>query len=206
MASLFAARTAGVVLAGGRSRRFGSDKAAAMLAGRPLLDWTLARLDGFCAEVAVAAPAESDAGELASALSRVLLTDAPGHPEGPLAGVAAGLVWAAARGFEVLATLPCDAPLVTDEVFDRLFAALEGAGGAYAVTADGPQGLVALWRTDQAETLLRRLAAGEHPPVREALAAADGRAVMFEDAALFRNLNTPEDLATAEAALARQPP
>ena len=195
-------RVAGLVLAGGRSRRFGRDKASVLLAGQTLLAWSLAALDGVCAEVAVSAPAKSQAGGLARSLGRTVLPDAPGHPSGPLAGIAAGLAWAGESRRAFLATLPCDAPLVTGAVLETLLAAAADAGGAFAVTADGPHGLVAAWRTDRAAALRRQLEAGEHPAVRHALAAAGARAVRFDDAGLFRNLNDPADLAEAEAALA----
>jgi molybdopterin-guanine dinucleotide biosynthesis protein A len=193
---------AGLALAGGRSRRFGRDKAGVLLADRSLLAWSLACLDGVCAEVAVSAPAKSQAARLARRLGRAVLPDAPGHPSGPLAGIAAGLAWASGAGREFLATLPCDAPLVTGVVLETLLAAAQDTGGAFAVTPDGPHSLVAVWRSDRAEGLRRQLDAGEHPAVRHALAAAGARPVMFQDAGLFRNLNAPEDLAAAEAALA----
>jgi molybdopterin-guanine dinucleotide biosynthesis protein A len=79
--------------------------------------------------------------------------------------------------------------------------AAAGDGGAYAVTADGPHALCAVWRIDRAGPLLARLAAGDHPPVREALEACGAKPVMFDDPSLFENANTPRDLARLEARL-----
>jgi len=186
---------AGLVLAGGRSSRFGADKATQLLSGRPLLAWSLAALDSVCAEVAVSATPGGDAAVLAGALGRTVMADDPRHEAGPLAGVAAGLAWAANAGFSYLATLPCDTPLVGPAIMQRLAT----AAPAYAVTADGPQALVAIWPTSACEGLARTLAMGRHPSVRQALEACQARAALFEDARPFRNANTPADL----AALAR---
>ena len=60
---------AGLVIAGGRSRRFGRDKALALVGGRPLLAWSLAALREACAEVAINAEADSAAANLAATLA-----------------------------------------------------------------------------------------------------------------------------------------
>lgn len=190
------------MLAGGRSRRFTGDKASAVLGGRTLLEIALSTLDAIAAETAVAARRDSAAGRLAARLGSDVLEDSPSHPAGPLAGAAAGLAWARRRGFDWLATLPCDVPLVTPAVFERLLAEAAGAGGAYAASADGSHALISMWRVDKAEGLRRRLEAGEHPAVREALAQAGARAVMFADTGLFRNINTRAELAAVEEVFA----
>jgi molybdopterin-guanine dinucleotide biosynthesis protein A len=186
---------AGLVLAGGRSSRFGADKATQLLGGRSLMAWSLAALDAVCAEVAVSAPLGSEAAALADAAGRTVLADDPRHEAGPLAGIAAGLAWAAGAGFGYLATLPCDTPMVGPEILQRLVA----VAPAYAVTADGPQALVAIWPTSAGAELARSLAMGRHPSVRQALQACQARPALFEDEGPFRNANTPADL----AALAR---
>ncbi|MDO9336877.1 MAG: aminoglycoside phosphotransferase family protein [Caulobacter sp.] len=180
---------AGLVLAGGRSRRFGWEKAAVVVDGRPLLDIALSGLAG-CGALAVNAPNDSEAARLAVARGLPLLPDAEGLPDGPLTGVLAGLDWAAARGAAWLATSPCD---LADPPVD-LVARLAAAGGsAYALAPDGRHPLSALWPVELAEplrTILRR----EHPPVRAVQDDAGFRAVLFERAASFANLNTPGGL------------
>ncbi len=199
------ARLAGLVLAGGRSSRFGGEKAVARLAGKPLLAWSLAALDAWCAPVAVSAAARSEAAALARSRGMAVLTDHPAHAQGPLAGVTAGLAWAAAGGLGALVTLPCDTPLVGPAEIEALIAALGAAPAAYAVSPEGPQGLCAIWRTRLAGDLAAALAGGAHPPVWDLLAKVGARAVPFEDPHPFANINRPEDLARLAAALVQNP-
>ncbi|HWA63044.1 MAG TPA: molybdenum cofactor guanylyltransferase [Caulobacteraceae bacterium] len=183
---------AGLVIAGGRSNRFGAEKAVQILNGRSLLEWAASALAGVCADVAVSARADSGAAGIAARLGLPLLTDDPAHPQGPLAGVAAGLAWAAARGASGLVTLACDTPGVTAAMLRRL---VEAGPAAHAATADGFQGLCALWPVSALPDLKAALDEGRHPSVRAALAAAGAAPVLFDDAEAFANLNSPEDLA-----------
>jgi molybdopterin-guanine dinucleotide biosynthesis protein A len=192
---------AGVVLAGGRSSRMGQDKAVQPLGGRPLLAWSLAALDATCVAVAVSAAPGGAAAALGVKLGRPILADHPDHVAGPLAGVAAGLAWARLRGFDLLFNLPCDTPLVRADHFAALFEGLSDHQAAFAVAGDAPQPLCALWRVDLRETLDGALAGGRHPSVRGFLADIGAAAVSFPDAAPFRNVNTPDDLAVLRRAL-----
>ena len=183
----------GLVLAGGRSRRFGSEKAVVRLGERTLLEWALNGLRGGCPELAVSAPAGSGAEALARDLGLTVLTDDPAHPDGPLAGVAAGLRWASNLGAAHLATLPCDTPHAPLDVVSRLHDAGGEAFAAYVETADGQHPLCALWSVDLLASLESELARG-HPPVRAFLGDVGAVAVPFGDAAAFLNVNAPGDL------------
>lgn len=87
-------KTLGAVLAGGRSSRFGSDKALAMLDGRTLLDHAVAALRPHCDAVVVVGRGE--------------IADWPRPDMGPLGGIAGALMEAADRGFDRLLTAPVD--------------------------------------------------------------------------------------------------
>lgn len=196
---------AGVVLAGGRSVRFGGEKAAAVLAGTPLLLWAARRLQRTCASVAVNTRPGTQAATLARAAALPVLHDAAGDAAGPLAGVKAGLGWARDLGASSLAVSPCDAPLLPDDLFERLTAAAAG-GAAMAETADGLQPLCAVWPVSALAALTVALAGGAHPPTWRMLDSIGARRVRFESAEAFANLNTREDLAALAARLEQNQP
>jgi molybdenum cofactor guanylyltransferase len=196
---------AGVVLAGGRSVRFGGEKAAAQLAGRPLLMWAAQRLKDSCAAVAVNARPGTEAEALAQAAGLPVLHDAPGDAAGPLAGIKVGLAWAQGLGAGSLAVSPCDAPLLPHDLFVRLIAAA-GAGAAMAETADGRQPLCAVWPVSALPTVVEALAGGAHPPTWRVLESLGAQRVHFERAEAFANLNTRADLAEIAARFERGMP
>jgi molybdopterin-guanine dinucleotide biosynthesis protein A len=198
------ASTAGLVLAGGRSRRFGGEKAAALLQGKPLLLWAAERLAADCAAVAVNARAGSQAELFARGLP--VLHDRPGDADGPLAGIRAGLAWAEGLGALRLAVSPCDAPRLPPDLFARLVAAAGPDGAAVAETPDGLQPLLAVWPVRALAEVEAALAGGAHPPTWRLLQDLGAARVRFDDAAAFANVNTPQDLAAVAAGLAARGP
>lgn len=190
----------GVVIAGGRSLRFGGEKAVAHFAGKPLLLWAVERLARVCSHVAVNARPDTEAAALTLAQGLELLHDAPGDPDGPLSGVKAGLGWAQRLGASTLAVSPCDAPLLPDDLHLRLVAAA-GTGAAMAVTVEGRQPLCAAWPVSALPTVAAALADGAHPPTWRMLEAVGAVQVHFDCPQAFANLNTREDLQRLEAGL-----
>lgn len=184
----------GLVVAGGRSLRFGGEKALAMLQGRPLLLWAAQRLQGSCSLVAVNARAGTGAEALAREQGFPVLHDAAGDAAGPLAGVRAGLAWAQARGARTLAVSPCDAPLLPQELLPRLLAAA-ATGAAVAETPEGLEPLCAVWPVSALPAVTAALAHGAHPPTWRVLESLHAAHVRFDDVAAFANVNTQAELA-----------
>src|SRR6185437_13867650 len=135
----------GVVIAGGRSVRFGGEKAVALLAGRPLLMWAVQRLQRSCAVVAVNARPGTEAEALARAENMPVLHDVAGDAAGPLSGVKVGLLWARELGARAIAVSPCDVPLLPDDLFARLIESAGSGGASMAETPEGHQPLCAVW-------------------------------------------------------------
>jgi molybdopterin-guanine dinucleotide biosynthesis protein A len=188
----------GLILAGGRSSRFGSEKAAAEIDGRPMLARIVATLQPNVAALAINAPPGRWASAFAVEHALPLLPGAPGDPDGPLSGVKAGLIWAAACGAELLVTTPCDTPFLPPDMVARLTQALtHRAGAAVACTDQGSQPLCAVWRRESLEAIQAALAGGEHPSIRKVLGALNTVEVHFDDPHAFDNINTPQDYARA---------
>lgn len=196
---------AGLVLAGGRSVRFGGEKAVALLEGRPLLAWAAERLRTVCASVGVNVRPGTEAEAMAKGLGLPTLHDVAGDALGPLAGVKVGLIWAEEQGARTLAVSPCDAPLLPDDLYARLLERAEG-GAAMAETRDGRQPLCALWPVAALPVVREALAGGAHPPTWQVLERLGARKVFFEHPEAFENVNTRDDLAAVEARRLRTRP
>ncbi len=94
--------TAYVVLAGGASRRFGSDKLAYEIDGRPLLAHTMAGLPDEAVIIMVGPERPTDRSVI------MVREDPPGG--GPTAGLVCGLAAALDAGADLIGVLPADAP------------------------------------------------------------------------------------------------
>jgi molybdopterin-guanine dinucleotide biosynthesis protein A len=187
------AQTLGVVIAGGRSVRFGGEKAVALLEGRPLLIRAVERLQTACERVVVNARPSTGAESLARRCGLEVLHDAPGDAAGPLAGVRGALERAHAVGAARIAVSPCDAPLLPDDLFARLLAAA-GDGAAMAETAEGRQPLCAVWPVTALPKVVEALEGGAHPPTWRLLLDVGAVVVRFDRADDFVNVNTRADL------------
>lgn len=135
----------GAILAGGESRRFGSDKAQATLGGAALLDHVAGALAPWVDELVVC-------GRDWPGLRNVPDRPAPGL--GPLGGLAAALHDAEARGFARVLTLPCDTPLVDPALIAALVAA-----GAPALVRDCP--VIGIWPAALAPALDAHIAGAD---------------------------------------------
>ena len=202
--------TLGLILNGGLARRMGrADKGLIALAGRPMLAHVLERLAPQCRALALSA--NGAPARFADFGLPVLADDPPGFA-GPLAGILAGLEFCA-RGAPPrvthLASLPADAPFAPVDFVARLHAARRAAGAEIAVAVSGGRAhpVAALWPVALAGELRRALEADglrkvEGFVARYRLAAAEWPSEPLDP---FFNVNTPEDLALAEAIM-REPP
>ncbi|HUG52555.1 MAG TPA: molybdenum cofactor guanylyltransferase [Vicinamibacteria bacterium] len=190
-----AAKAVGFVVAGGRSRRMGRDKALLGWGGATLLDQAIAKLAAVCDDVRVLSGLQrryTDRG-------RAVVVDAA--PEaGPLAGLAAALAAAAPRPALLLAV---DMPFVTPELLQHLVEGLDGWDAAVPVPEGRPEPLCAAYAPACLAPVQASLAAGE----RKMTSFWEGlrvRAFSTEDLSRFgapdrllRNLNDPSDYAAA---------
>ena len=165
----------GAVLAGGRSRRFGSDKAAALLDGRPLLDHVV---EALLPQVDAIVVCGRHHGSLPS------LVDRPVPDLGPLGGLNAALHHAAAHGFELVLTAGCDMPGFRSNVLATL------AGHQPAVLLG--QQIVGLWPAALAPRLDAYLASATDRSMRAWMRHVGAHEVPF--GSMMANVNSPADL------------
>ncbi|UZW54174.1 molybdenum cofactor guanylyltransferase [Sphingobium sp. JS3065] len=169
-------RLLGAVLAGGRSSRFGSDKALAMLDGRSLLDHAAAALGRHVEAVVVC-------GRQVPGMTG--LADRPEADMGPLGGLNAALHHAAAQGFDAVLTTGCDVPVYPDGLAEALI-------GKGAAILKGQQ-LAGFWPASLGTELDAHLAEENNRSIYGWLERVRARIVDRPEFAL-PNINRPEDL------------
>jgi molybdenum cofactor guanylyltransferase len=198
---------AGVVLAGGLSRRMGGgDKALRELGGKPLLRHAIERLSAQASPLAI--NSNGDAARFAC-FGLPVIPDATDDFAGPLAGILAGMRWAAeaAPHARFIVTAACDTPLFPADLVRQFLAAAGSAYPAIVLAKSGAQvhPVFGLWPIALAGNLAQALRAGTRK-VREWAGQHPHAIVEFpipslggEPADPFFNANTPEQLAQAEA-------
>ena len=112
-------RLLGVVLAGGQSRRFGSDKAMAIWQGKPLIEHVIDTLRPMVDDLVLVGRGHRGLMSIA---------DRPAPGMGPLGGLDAALHHAADHDFRRVLSVGCDTPLIPAELLHRL---REAKGAAY---------------------------------------------------------------------------
>ena len=178
----------GAVLCGGRSSRFGSDKALAPFRGSTVGERLVGALRGAGVDPIVAI-----GGRAGDQLGLPTVPDRrPG--DGPLGGLATALLYA--RTGRVL-VVPCDLPLLSTEHIARLLADVEGPGGPVVATVGGqPKISLSVWPTDEGRRILRLVDGGERR-FRAALDGTDWHGVEVPEAAVT-DADTPAELAKME--------
>ncbi len=196
---------AGVLLAGGLSKRMGGgDKCLLKLGGRTLLEHVIERARPQVS--ALVLNANGDPARFTSC-GLPVAADAVKGFAGPLAGVLTGLEWAArnAPGCRWVASFATDAPFLPTDMVARMVDALAAECAEMACAASGGRAhpVFGLWPVSLADALRRALVAEEIRKVdvwtaRYRLTQVDFPAEPIDP---FFNANRPADLKTAERLL-----
>ncbi|MFV1601276.1 molybdenum cofactor guanylyltransferase MobA [Phaeobacter sp. JH20_13] len=206
----------GIILAGGLATRMGGgDKGRLRIGGRSLISHVIDRLSPQVERIAL--NANGDPARFAD-LALPVIADSIDGFAGPLAGVLAGLDWAAAQGVESIVTVAADTPFFPKDLVQRLKESAAGqqyplvlattpksgeehlkSGGGGRVNRHPTFGL---WPVALRDDLRAALEGG----LRKVVLWTDrhgGQEALFEADPFdpFFNVNTPEDLARAEALL-----
>jgi molybdopterin-guanine dinucleotide biosynthesis protein A len=190
-------RFGAIVLAGGRSSRFGRDKLAELIDGRPLLHHAITAVQAVATDIVVVAPPDSS-----PVLPKgVSLAHDPVAFEGPLAGLAAGLA-ALDPAVDRVVVVAGDMPGLVSVVLQRLVDLVASGADASILGRDGdaPPLPVALRRQRAQPEVMRLLEDGERS-LRALAEALDAEVIpesvwRLDDptAATLRDIDAPEDL------------
>jgi molybdenum cofactor guanylyltransferase len=192
----------GLLLAGGLARRMGGgDKPMRQIAGRTILERVIARLQPQCEGLVL--NANGDPARFAR-FGLPVIPDTVADFPGPLAGILAGLDWAAANRAEVglILSAAADCPFLPHDLVARLRSALTENGAQLAVAASGGQShpVIGLWSVALRDEL-------RHALVVEDVRKIDRWTSRYKVATVawpaepidpFFNANTADDLADAE--------
>lgn len=182
----------GLVLAGGRGRRLGRDKALLEVGGEPLVVRAARRLEHVCERVFIASGDGRRLGELAWEQIADAVVDG-----GPLGGIVAGLERAAAP---LVAVVGVDLPHLNPAVLRRLAGEWRGEGAVVPLVSGRVHPLHGVYATDAAPRLRRLLVSGRRAVIA-ALSELGARIVGEEcwadldpDGSFVYNINRPTDL------------
>jgi molybdopterin-guanine dinucleotide biosynthesis protein A len=173
----------GAIIAGGRSRRFGSDKAEALFGGVKLIEHVIAGMAPQSHSLVICGRSMS---------GYECLKDRPREGLGPLGGLAAALQHARAKGFDAVLTSACDTPLVPSNLAERL------AGMEPAIVVGQP--LFGCWPSSLSVDLDEFLSCGCGRAMKDWALWTGARPVRLT--ATIANINTMDDLADLRSASA----
>ena len=201
--------TLGLILAGGLARRMGGgDKPLTRVAGKTILSRVIERMTPQCQRLIL--NANGDPARFADTGLPVIPDDVPDFA-GPLAGLLAGLDWAAVHAPEVayVASVPGDCPFLPRDLVTRLHQARAASGQPLACARSGEwrHPVVGVWpvalRADLRHALTKEdLRKIEIWTARHGIALADWPAEPVDP---FFNVNAPEDAAAADRLAVRYP-
>lgn len=179
-----------LILAGGKSRRMGRDKATLPAGATTLTEHIAARLAATVDETLVAAGHHDAIGTLETVADQV-----PGG--GPLRGMQAGLT---AANHPLVWVVACDLPDVQPALLAILAAAADGVDAVVPIVAGEPQGVCALYRRASVLPVVERLLQQGRHSVKSLLGEINVRYLpeaelrpVDPELRSFRNLNTPAD-------------
>ncbi len=190
----------GVVLAGGQGSRMNSqDKGLLLLADKPLVYWTIKRLQQQISTIVINANRSLDTYEK---LGYLVVSDSITGYLGPLAGMHAGMI--ATQSSEWTVFVPCDSPFFPSDLVQRLYDAViaKDADIAVACTGGYPQPVFLLARTSLANQLADFIQ--QQQKIMLWCRQHKWTEVDFLDKQCFDNINTPDDLKAAHSRILQE--
>lgn len=192
------AKITGVVLAGGLARRMGGgDKGLILFVGKPLVSYSISAIEPVVDQVIINANRNH---EEYLRFGYPVIADHNAAFDGPLAGLMSVMNQCES---EFILTIPCDCPLIDAQILERMVDALESEPADCFVACDGHRihPVVLLINRRLKDSLEQYLDSGQRK-IDRWFKQHLWRQVDYSDRpGVFRNINTPEELAQLEQEL-----
>lgn len=192
----------GVVLAGGKSLRFGKDKALVQFEGKPLVKWVMEVIDEVVDEVILSLSSDAEVSKYLYAVGdNIKIVKDAKSDLGPISGLLSS--FREAKG-EYVAVAPCDSPFIMAELYKLLFEKADGHDGAVPYINNFWEPLHAVYRRETLMFALEKaLSQGKNRPT-DAYPYLDIEKVMHKEVEIvdaknlsFVNINTRKELQKA---------
>ncbi len=193
-------KIAGVILAGGQSRRMGGvEKSLLQLDGREQISLLIERLEPQVSSLLINANGDPARFEFTGLPVRA---DTVAGSAGPLAGILTAMQWVAETGASHVMTAATDTPFIPCDLVARLAATIDGDNTiAMASSNDRIHPVFGLWPKTLAKPLENFLVVEDKRKILEFAERYPLNEVVFDitDHDPFFNINTPRDLEVAKA-------
>ena len=191
-----------VILAGGKSRRFGADKAVAKLGDKSLIDYTINKLEPKFAEILVI----TNNPKQVSKNNIFFIKDTMSGQLGPLVGILSAMEWVKNndKNYEWIISFPCDTPFFEEEIIDKVINSQKSSDKKLLFLKSGNKrhNIFGLWSIELMEQLRNDINQGARKV--EDWANKIGTEIVeinSESDKSFLNINTKLDLEEAQKKL-----
>ena len=190
----------GVVLAGGKSKRFGEDKSNVKLGGKTLLEHTLNKITSKFKSIIIVSNS-------INLKNHIVIKDCIGGQLGPLVGVLSAMKWIKKNNysFKWIATFPCDTPFFSNSLIDKFIESSKSNDTPlyFAKSENQRHNIFGLWSINLMKTLENDIIKNKYRKVEEWANKIGIKTINIDskEIDLFFNINTKLDLAEAEKIL-----
>ena len=190
----------GVVLAGGKSKRFGEDKSNVKLNGETLLEHTLNKIKSKFNTIIIVSNNKT-------LKNYITIKDCIDGQLGPLVGVLSAMKWVKKNNysFKWVATFPCDTPFFSSSLVDKFIESskLNDSDLYFAKSEKKRHNIFGLWSLKLIEILEKDIINNNHRKVEKWANKIGVKTIniSYKELDPFFNINTKEDLIEAEKIL-----
>ena len=192
----------GVVLAGGKSKRFGEDKSSVMLDGKTLIEHTLNKIKLKFKTIAIVS-------NNINLKNHIIIKDCIDGQLGPLVGALSAMKWIKKNNysFNWIATFPCDTPFFNNSLIDKFIESSKSNDSLlyFAKSEKKRHNIFGLWSLGLIEILENDIIENNHRKVEKWANKIGVKTINipYDNIDPFFNINTKDDLAEAEKILTK---